>query len=118
MKRILKFSLIIVLLIGLILFLAKIFISNLVEDRIAKLINNNKSVQYATSVGNVKFKLLDRSITLSNIFIGLRSDVSLDSLLSNKENDSIEKITIASVKVSDIYYLDYIRDKYIKKFIV
>ena len=114
MKRILKFSLIIVLLIGLILFLAKIFISNLVEDRIAKLINNNKSVQYATSVGNVKFKLLDRSITLSNIFIGLRSDVSLDSLSPNKENDSIEKITIGSVKVYDIHYLDYLRDKYIR----
>ncbi len=114
MRRILKFSLIIVLLIGLVLFLAKIFISNLVEDRIAKLINNNKSIQYATSVGNVKFKLLDRSITLSNIFIGLRSDVSLDSLSSNTENDSIKKITIGSVKVYDIHYLDYLRDKYIR----
>lgn len=89
MKRILKFSLIIVLLIGLVLFLSKIFISNLVEDRIAKLINNNKSVQYVTSVGNVKFKLLDRSITLNNIFIGLRSDSSLDSLMLNTENNSI-----------------------------
>ena len=107
MKRNLKIGLIVVLLIGLVLFLAKIYISDLIEDRISELINNNKSVQYTTSVGNVKFKLLDRSITLSNIFIGLRSDASLDSLSPNTENDSIEKIIIASVKVYDIHYLDY-----------
>ncbi len=114
MKRILKISLIVVFLIGLVLFFAKIFISNFVEDRIAELINNNKSVRYTANVSNVRFKLLNRSITLSNIFIGLRSDTSLDSLSPNTENDSIEKITIASVKLYDIHYLDYLRGKYIR----
>ncbi|MCK5867496.1 MAG: hypothetical protein KAG14_03785, partial [Mycoplasmataceae bacterium] len=94
--------------------MVNIFISNQIEDRIAELINNNKSDKYTTSVGNVKFKLLDRSITLNNLFIGPKISNNLDSLSQNIEHDSLEKITISSIKINDIYYLDYIRDKYVR----
>ena len=114
MKRFLKIGLIVLFLIGIVFFLVKIFISNQVEDRIAELINNNKSDKYTTSVGNVKFKLLDRSITLNNLFIGPKISNNLDSLSQNIEHDSLEKITISSIKINDIYYLDYIRDKYVR----
>jgi hypothetical protein len=38
----------------------------------------------------------------------------MDSISQIIKNDSLEKITITSIKISDIHYLDFIRDKYIK----
>ncbi len=114
MKKYLKVNLIIISLIGLILFLAKLLITNVVEKKISNLINNSNSIEYFTNVESVDFKLLDKSITFNNIFIGPRLDINSDSVKQNFKNDSLEKITIASIKISDLHYLDYLSKRNVK----
>ena len=114
MKKYLKVSLKIIFLIGLILFLAKLLITNVVEKKISNLINNSNSIEYFANVESVDFKLLDKSITFNNIFIGPRLDISSDSVKQIIKNDSLEKITISSIKISDLHYLDYLSKKNVK----
>ncbi len=114
MKKYLKVSLKIIFLIGLILFLAKLLITNVVEKKISNLINNSNSIEYFANVESVDFKLLDKSITFNNIFIGPRLDISSDSVKQIIKNDSLEKITITSIKISDLHYLDYLSKKNVK----
>ena len=114
MKRSLKISLFVVSIIILLLFLSKIYISSFVENKIVDLINNSNSDKYTTKVKEVNFKLFDRSITLNNLFIGLKTNHKLNSLSQNIKNDSLERITISTIKINDVYFLDYILKKNVR----
>jgi len=85
--------------------------SNYVEKKITNSINKSNSNLH---IANVDFKLFDRSLTLKNVFYSSKPSNNLDSISQIVKNDSLEKITISSIKISDIHYLDFIRDKYIK----
>jgi len=90
------------------IFLLNIALSNFVENKVTDTLNNSKSDKYNTSVDDVKFKLFDRSITFENISISPKTTFVNDSLFQNRENDSLEKITIASIKIDNIQFFDYL----------
>ena len=110
MKRQYKIILIIIISVVLVFIGVKTF-SNYVEKKITSSINKSNSNVH---IANVDFKLFDRSLTLKNVFFSSRSSNDLDSISQIIKNDSLEKITITSIKISGIHYLDFIRDKYIK----
>ena len=99
---------IIILSIFIIFFLLKILLSNFVENKVTDALNNSKSDKYITSVEDVNFKLFDRSITFDNIFISPKPTFLSDSLSQNINNDTLEKITISSIKINDIRFFDYL----------
>ncbi len=102
---------IIILSIFIIFFLLKILLSNFVENKVTDALNNSKSDKYITSVEDVNFKLFDRSITFDNIFISPKPTFLSDSLSQNINNDTLEKITISSIKINDIRFFDYLFKK-------
>ncbi len=115
MKRNLKIIFFVVSLIVLLLFLFKIYISSFIENKITDLINNGSSSdKFTMKVDEVSFKLLEQSITLNNFLIGSKANSNLDSLSQNIKNDSLEKITISSIKINDIHFLSYILKKNVR----
>ena len=113
MKRKYKIIIIIILSIVLVFISVNIF-SNYIEKKITNLVNRSNSNLYITNVGNVDFKLFDRSLTLKDVFYSPRYKINRDSLSQIIKNDSLKKVTISSIIIKDIHYLDFIRDKYIR----
>ena len=93
------------------LFLINVFLSSFIENKVTDALNNTKSDKYITSVEDVNFKLFDRSITFDNIFISPKTTFLSDSLSQNINNDTLEKITISSIKINDIRFFDYLFGK-------
>jgi len=110
-KRKYKIGVIAIPVIVILFFLLNILLSNFIENKIIALLNNSKSNKYNTSIKGVNFKLFDRSITFDNIFISPKTKSPNDSLSQIIKNDSLERITISSIKIDNIHFFNYLFKK-------
>ena len=110
-----KYKIFIILIISIVLFfIGTRSFTNYIEDKITNAINQSNSNLYITNVEKVDFKLFGRSLIFKDIFYGPYSNMNPDSIQQIIKNDSVQKVTIASVKINDIHYLDYILDRFIR----
>ncbi len=110
-----KYKIFIILIISIVLFfIGTRSFTNYIEGKITNAINQSNSNLYITNVEKVDFKLFGRSLIFKDIFYGPYSNISPDSIQQIIINDSVQKVTIASVKINNIHYLDYILDRFIR----
>lgn len=113
MKKLNKIVLFLLFAIALI-FIGIFSISHYVENKIADSVNKSNLESYVIKVENVDFKLFDWSIIFNNFSYALKLENPIDSSRFYVEKDSLNIIKIASVKIYDIHYLDFIQNKMIK----
>ncbi len=113
-NKYLKKIIIFILIFLAIIFLANILISNLVENKITELLLKNNSEYYTTTVKNVRFNLLDRSIKVNGLLLE-PTDLSISEL---KQSDSIskdlQKISLSSIELKGIHFYKTIVKKEIE----
>ncbi len=113
-NKYLKKLIIFVLIFLAIIFLANIFISNFVENKITELLLKNNDEYYTTTVKNVRFNLLDRSIRVNGLLLE-PTDLSISEL---KQSDSIskelQKISLSSIELKGIHFYKTIIKKEIE----
>jgi len=104
-------SIIVIFVLLAIILLSNIFISNLVENKITALLLKNNSDYYTTTVKNVRFNILDRSITVNDLILN-PTDLSISIL---KQSDSIakdlQKISLSSIELNGIHLYNTIVKK-------
>ena len=104
-KLIHKKSLIILLIFTLLLVSINIIVSKIIQHKISDLLVKENSKYYVTTVEDVQFKALKRSIVLSNVFLS-PSSTSFINLKNNKtKNPNLQKIQISSLELNGIHLL-------------
>ena len=77
-------------------------LSIVIKDKITNILLKSESKYYTANVGNVKFRLLRRSITLDSILL-IPKQASLDSLEQNTiVKEALNTVSVASVKLGGI----------------
>ncbi len=77
-------------------------LSSVIKQKITEFLLKNESNYYTATVEDVDFKLLRRSITLTDVFI-IPTKKSLDSLKNETSSkEALENITLSSVKLRGI----------------
>ncbi len=98
---------------GVLLFIIAInfTISSIIKQKISEVLLQNESDYYTATVEDVSFKLLRRSITLTDVFI-IPNKKSIDSLKSKKSSkENLENITLSSLKLNGIDLFDILFNK-------
>ena len=86
-------------------------VSSVIKQKITEFLLQNESDYYTATVDDVHFKLLRRSITLTNVFI-IPNKKSIDSLKNQKSSkEELENITLSSLKLNGIGLIDIIFNK-------
>ena len=86
-------------------------VSSVIKQKITEFLLQNESEYYTATVDNVSFKLLRRSITLTDVFI-IPNKKSIDSLKSKKSSrENLENITLSSLKLNGIGLFDLLFNK-------
>lgn len=99
--------------IGFLLFIVMInfIVSSVIKEKITGFLLQNESNYYTATVKNVDFKLLRRSITLTDVYI-IPTKKSIDSLKNKSSSkEALENITLTSIKLSGIGLIDIIFNK-------
>lgn len=98
---------------GAILFILAInfVVSSVIKQKITEFLLQNESEYYTATVDNVHFKLLRRSVILSDVFI-IPNKKSIDSLKAQKSSKKeLENITLSSLKLNGISLIDILFNK-------
>ncbi|MFK5878346.1 MAG: hypothetical protein QM478_02495 [Flavobacteriaceae bacterium] len=98
---------------GVLLFIIAInfVVSSIIKQKISEVLLQNESDYYTATVEDVSFKLLRRSITLTDVFI-IPNKKSIDSLKSKKSSrENLENITLSSLKLNGIGLFDILFNK-------
>jgi len=104
-KLIHKKSLAIILIFTLLLVSINSIVSNIIQHKISDLLVKENSKYYVTTVEEVHFKALKRSIVLNNVFLSPTSK-SFSNLKNKKtKNPNLQKIQISSLELNGIHLL-------------
>lgn len=98
---------------GIIIFILAVnfILSNIIKQKITGFLLQNESDYYTATVDDVSFKLLRRSITLTDVFI-IPNKKSIDSLKSKKSSrEFLDNVTLSSLKLEGIGLFDLIFNK-------
>jgi len=86
-------------------------LSSIIKQKITGFLLENESNYYTATVEDVSFKLLRRSITLTEVFI-IPTKNSIDSLKNKSSSkEALENITLSSIKLTGIGLLDLLFNK-------
>ncbi|MDC9722771.1 MAG: hypothetical protein PSN34_08345 [Urechidicola sp.] len=86
-------------------------VSSIIKQKITEFLLHNESEYYTATVDNVHFKLLRRSVILSDVFI-IPNKKSIDSLKAQKSSKKeLENITLSSLKLNGIGLIDIVFNK-------
>lgn len=108
-------KIIIILLMSIITILVINFVvSNIIKNKITLLLLDNYSKYYTVNIEKVSFKLIERSLTINNVFFTPKSE-SIDKLDKGKiPKKSLEKISFSSIELDGIYLLGILFNNNIK----
>ncbi len=97
-----------------VILVANVIISNFVENKINDLLLKNNSKYYTTTVEKIKFNLLDRSITVSDLILN-PTDLSITEL-KNKDSikNDLQKISLSSIELNGIHLYNILFNKNIE----
>ncbi|MBV1888073.1 MAG: hypothetical protein KUG51_02165 [Urechidicola sp.] len=85
--------------------------SSFIKNKITDLLLKNESGYYTASVESVDFRLLRRTLTLTDVFI-IPTKKSLDSLKNKSSSkESLENITLSSINLKGIGLIDILFNK-------
>ncbi len=83
-----------------------LIVSSIIKEKLTSLLLKNESEYYNDRVESVSFKLIQRSITLNNVFLTANKE-SIDSLINKTSSkEALESITLSSIKFKGIGLFD------------